>query len=110
MRCANGVNFEIFEYSAPDQVAEPPRNSDIGGHHLAVYVDDIAAALEHLRAHGVRIMGDVQVIDDGPAAGSSWIYFLAPWGLQLELVSYPDGKGYERTAERLLWHPGRPER
>jgi catechol 2,3-dioxygenase-like lactoylglutathione lyase family enzyme len=109
VRCRTGVNFEIFEYKAPEQRTQPPRNSDIGGHHIAFYVDDIDAAVDHLRAHDVRVLGDVQVITDGPAAGSSWVYFLAPWGLQLELVSYPAGKGYERTAEHKLWHPGHPE-
>ncbi|MFC3204904.1 hypothetical protein [Aquamicrobium soli] len=31
LRCGNGSNFEIFEYSAPDQRLEQPENSDIGG-------------------------------------------------------------------------------
>jgi glyoxylase I family protein len=28
--------------------------------------------------------------------------------MQLELVSYPNGKAYERDANRLLWHPASP--
>ena len=56
-RCRQGSNFELFEYAAPDQKREPPRNSDVGGHHLAFYVDDMDAALTHLRAHDVRILG-----------------------------------------------------
>ena len=110
LRCANGSNFEIFEYEAPDQVAAPPKNSDIGGHHLAFYVDDIHAALEHLRSHGVRILGDPTVRTDGPSAGQTWVYFLAPWGMQIELVSFPDGKGYEKETLRRLWHPACPDR
>ena len=43
------------------------------------------------------------------AEGQHWVYFRSPWGTQLELVSYPDGKVYESTASRLLWHPGHPE-
>ena len=39
-RCFNGSNYEVFEYESPDQVATAPRNSDVGGHHLALYVDD----------------------------------------------------------------------
>ena len=31
----------------------------------------------------------------GPSAGQTWVYFLSPWGMQLELLSYPQGKGYE---------------
>ena len=42
---------------------------------------------------------------EGPSAGQTWVYFLAPWGMQLELVSYPDGKAYEATTTRRLWHP-----
>jgi hypothetical protein len=34
----------------------------------------------------------------GPAEGNRWIYFLAPWGMQFELVSYPDGKAFDRRA------------
>ncbi len=41
LRCGNGSNFEIFEYESPDQRRQQPKNSDIGGHHLAFYVDDI---------------------------------------------------------------------
>lgn len=107
-RCANGSNFEVFEYASPDQNPTPPRNSDIGGHHLAFYVDDMDAAVAYLRARGVRILGEPTVRHSGPSAGQTWVYFLAPWGMQLELVSYPQGKGYERTTAARLWHPAHP--
>ena len=110
VRCASGANLELFEYRAPDQRRDPPKNSDIGGHHLAFYVDDIHAAVTHLERHGVQVLGEPMYIDEGPAAGAWWVYFLAPWGLQLELVSYPHGKAYESTATRLLWHPRHPAR
>ncbi len=110
LRCGNGSNFEIFEYEAPDQNRTPPRNSDVGGHHLAFYVDDIDAALVHLRALGVRILGEPTLRTSGPSAGQTWVYFLSPWGMQLELVSYPGGKGYEKTTAARLWHPAHPER
>lgn len=108
MRCRTGANFELFEYVSPDQKHERPKNSDLGGHHLAFYVDNFDEALSYLRAHGVTIMGEPQHITEGPAAGSWWVYFLAPWGLQLELCCYPHGKAYEQTASRKLWHPARP--
>ena len=108
LRCRNGSNFEIFEYDSPDQSRTQPRNSDVGGHHLAFYVDDMAVALDHLRRHGVRILGEPTVRESGPSGGQTWVYFLAPWGMQLELVSYPRGKAYEQTTERRLWHPARP--
>ena len=35
LRCRTGPNFEIFRYETPEPPAPQPRNSDIGGHHLA---------------------------------------------------------------------------
>jgi len=91
--------LEVFHYSAPDQRTEPPRNSDVGGHHLALYVDDLDAAVEHLRAHGVDVL-DGPTASRGPAEGNRWIYFRSPWGMQLELVSAPDGKRWDRENPR----------
>lgn len=108
LRCGNGSNFELFEYQAPDQRRTPPRNSDVGGHHLALYVDDIGAAVAYLRGKGIRILGEPTVRTAGPSAGQSWVYFLSPWGMQLELVSFPGGKGYEAETDRRLWHPASP--
>lgn len=98
LRCADGAHIELFEYQAPDQRPMPPRNTDIGGHHLAFYVDDIDAAAAHLQAHGVRLLGGVKASANGPSAGQRWVYFLTPWDLQCELVSYPHGKAYETSA------------
>jgi catechol 2,3-dioxygenase-like lactoylglutathione lyase family enzyme len=104
LRCANGPNFEIFQYEAPGQNPVPPRNSDVGGHHLAFYVEDLDAAVGHLRAHGVTVLGE-PTRSSGPSAGQRWVYFLTPWGMQLELVCFPHGKAYEAGAPVLLWHP-----
>lgn len=106
-RLGSGSNIELFQYDSADGQAPQPRNSDIGGHHLALYVDDLEAAVAHLRAHGVEIMGE-PVASAGASAGQRWLYFRAPWGMQFELVSFPGGKAYEQDAEVLLWHPARP--
>ena len=55
-RCGHGPNVELFEYEAPDQRREMPKNSDWGGHHITLYVDDMDAAVAHLRAHDVRLI------------------------------------------------------
>ena len=107
-RCKHGSNFEIFEYKAPDQNSTPPKNSDVGGHHLAFYVDDFDAAVAYLSEKGVRLLGTPTVRMVGPNAGQTWIYFLSPWGMQFELVSFPNGKGYEKDTELRLWHPANP--
>ena len=108
LRCKNGSNFELFEYEAPDQNTNQPKNSDVGGHHLALYVDDFDTALSFLKSKGIRILGEPIVRTEGPSAGQTWVYFLSPWGMQLELLSYPDGKGYEQETSRRLWHPADP--
>ena len=46
---------------------------------------------------------------DNPEAGERWCYFVSPWGMQFELVSFPNGKAYERDYEGKLWNPTRPE-
>jgi len=108
LRCGHGSNLELFEYASPDQRTEPPANSDIGGHHLCFYTDDFDASLAWLREHGVRILDEPKTKDHGPNSGITWVYFLAPWGMQFELVSFPRGKGYEKTADRRLWSPVNP--
>jgi methylmalonyl-CoA/ethylmalonyl-CoA epimerase len=59
-----------------------------GVHHIAYRVDDVAQALEHLRAEGVRL------IDEAPRAGSrgTTIAFVHPEGMGgvlVELVQEP---------------------
>jgi catechol 2,3-dioxygenase-like lactoylglutathione lyase family enzyme len=94
-RLGDQAVFEVFSYASPDQADAMPRNSDIGGHHVALYVDDLDAAIAHLCEHGVRVLGG-PTASRGPAEGNRWIYFLSPWGMQFELVSYPDGKAWDR--------------
>jgi catechol 2,3-dioxygenase-like lactoylglutathione lyase family enzyme len=106
LRLASGPSLELFEYEAPDRSETRPRNSDAGGHHLAFYVVDMDAALAHLKRHGVAILGEPTTMSDGASAGLTWVYFLSPWGLQLELVSAPHGLTYERQGGRAMWRPG----
>lgn len=84
-----GLGLELFEYQAPDLSTVRPRNCDAGGCHLGLLVDDVDAAAAHIGAMaGVRLLGTVSEIGAGhPLAGRRWIYFLTPWGQQLELVS-----------------------
>ncbi|MDV7201729.1 VOC family protein [Roseovarius sp. 10] len=111
VRCGNGTNLEIFQYEAPDQVKIPPKNSDIGGHHLAFYVDDMDAAIDFLKANNVEILGEPTSYTDGPNLGLTWCYFMAPWGMQLEIVSAPKGTVFDNEAKAAgrsrLFHPAK---
>jgi catechol 2,3-dioxygenase-like lactoylglutathione lyase family enzyme len=106
-RCGHGSNFEVFSYDAADGQRRQPRNSDLGGHHLAFYVDDMDAGVAHLKANGIRVLGE-PTRSSNASEGQRWVYFLSPWGMQFELVSFPEGKAYERDAPGLLWHPAHP--
>jgi len=108
IRCGSGSNIELFNYSAPDQKVVQPKNSDIGGYHIAIYVDDIQAAADYLKSKNVEtFMGPIP-IKEGPAAGQAILYFKAPWGLQMEAITYPEGMAYEKTSEVKLWSPKDP--
>ena len=108
VRCGYGSNIELFQYKSPDQDKTEPKNSDYGGHHIALYVDDIDKAAEYLRTKGVKTMQGPIPVKEGPAAGQSILYFLTPWGLQMELISYPKGMAYEKDATTKLWSTTEP--
>jgi len=105
VKCGNGANLEIFEYESPDQVKRLPRNSDWGGHHVAFYVEDMTIAVEYLKANDGKVLGEPITMTEGPNAGITWVYFLAPWGMQLELVSYEKGQAYEQTTNKRAFKP-----
>src|SRR3712207_8312771 len=47
-----------------------PKNSDIGGHHIPFYVDDIQAAKDYLESKGVKTFLGPLPVEQGPAARS----------------------------------------
>ncbi|HVO16087.1 MAG TPA: VOC family protein [Alphaproteobacteria bacterium] len=108
VRCGMGSNIELFQYKSPDQKIVMPKNSDIGGYHIAFYVDDIQAAAAYLKSKNVTTLAGPLPVKEGPAAGQTILYFLAPWGMQMELITYPRGMAYEKTAKVKLWSPRAP--
>ncbi|MCI0402850.1 MAG: VOC family protein [Acidobacteria bacterium] len=81
--------LELFRYEKPADAARiPPRNCDLGGHHIAFKVEDLDTATSYLQEKGVRAMQGPIVLQEGPCAGQRLNYFLDPWGNQLELVEY----------------------
>jgi len=105
LRCGPVTNLEVFEYTAPDQKTKLPKNSDHGGHHLAFFVTDMKAAVAYLREQpGVTVLGDPQT-DSGLIEGNEWVYFLAPWGLQMEVRRWGRGQPYEKTTGVRMFGP-----
>ena len=108
LRIANGPVLELIELAA-DGTGRPTRacaeTAPDAAWHLAFYVEDMEQALVALKAHGVEIQSGPVVMTEGPSAGLSWLYFRAPWGLQLELVSYPGGIAAYRGRANEVWRP-----
>jgi catechol 2,3-dioxygenase-like lactoylglutathione lyase family enzyme len=106
VRIGNGSNIELFQYSAPDQDTRLAVNSSYAGHHVAIYVDDIDKAVASLaKRRGARKLLGPLPVTEGPAAGQSINYFGTPLGHYVELISYPHGMAYEKTAAVKLWSP-----
>jgi catechol 2,3-dioxygenase-like lactoylglutathione lyase family enzyme len=83
----SGTIVEVFEYRAPDLNPVMPRNCDAGGHHIGLRVADLDAALAAVaEVPGVRILGSPSTMTTSTGAVRRWVYFLTPWGLQMELA------------------------
>jgi catechol 2,3-dioxygenase-like lactoylglutathione lyase family enzyme len=105
LRGGDGPSVELFQYTSPDQDRSFRRNSDWGGHHIALYVRHVDKGVEYLqRKAGTKLDGPL-TLTDGPAAGQSINYFRTPFGTNVELISYPHGMAYEATAPIPLWDP-----
>jgi catechol 2,3-dioxygenase-like lactoylglutathione lyase family enzyme len=83
-----------------------PGMLDIGGWHLAFYVDDVDAALEHLAALDLRVLGGKKPAYLYEAGDEAYtVHCLTSFGFYFELVTYPTGR--YRAAEHAVpaWHP-----
>ena len=93
---------------SPDKKDELQRNTDNGGYYFAFYVDDIHAAVAHLHNYDITVCGEPKLMEGNVEGGEWWCYFVSPWGMQYELVSYPNGKDYEKEFPDKLWNPLHP--
>ena len=104
------LNLELFEGTAPDQTTAWPRMLDIGGLHLALYVDDIQAALTYLLARDCHAFGDVKDFAGLEAGdGARFVHLRTLFGMHLELVTYPHGRHYHHQAALLTFNPAKPD-
>jgi catechol 2,3-dioxygenase-like lactoylglutathione lyase family enzyme len=93
LRMGSTATIELLEFKVggePDRAATDVSRHSVG--HLGLRVGDIEAAVEGLRAaEGVEVLAGPTTVEGGAADGLRWIYFLAPWGLALELIEFPPG-------------------
>lgn len=86
LQLAPNLKLQLVQYDKPaDRLRQAPRNCDLGGHHVAMLVEDVEAAAAWLAARGCKVL-EIIAMDAGPLAGKKNVYVQDPWGLQLELV------------------------
>jgi len=89
MQLLPGLNVEIYQFERPTPSGRAaPRNCDLGYHHIALRVKDVAAATGFLRSKGFTIFEGPIDPPDGPLYGSKAQYLADPWGNQFELMEY----------------------
>lgn len=107
LRIGNGPGLEVFEIESPRQ--QPAAGlQDFGLNHLAVYCDDMDAAVARMKAAGGELLSEVHGNsrhEDTP--GNASVYARAPWGMLIELQSIPGGYYYAPDSEATAWLPTR---
>ena len=107
LKCHGGPNLELFEYKATVQSHSIPKNSDIGGHHLSFYVEDIQKGVETLKKNGLRVLGEPVHMTGGASARESWIYFLSPWDYNLNWFPFPMARLMRNTPQPGCLNPAK---
>jgi catechol 2,3-dioxygenase-like lactoylglutathione lyase family enzyme len=108
LRMPDGPNVELFQYTVAGQRSSA-RPCDLGLQHLALYVDDIDIACDRVRSAGGEILLGPRPfqleMEAGP--GNRWCYTRTPWGMTVELMTFPAPQGYEAHTAIRRWRPRR---
>lgn len=82
-------DLELVHYHRPVETGASGYVSRPGSAHLAIVVDDAAAAYDELRAAGVEFVSPPNLVAAGVRAGARMCYFRGPDGLTHELFQPP---------------------
>lgn len=82
--------IELIRYRAPAGRGEGlPKIYQDGSGHIALDVEDAAAAVEAAGAYGLERVGDIVTIDQGPNRGRKVVYLQSEYGLSVEFIEAP---------------------
>ena len=82
-----GHKIELLEYHAPaDRKLMKPRACDIGSVHVALYVEDMDAALARVAEAAWMPVAEPQTVEGGERKGMRLIYVRGPDGVTIELM------------------------
>lgn len=89
MRLGGGPNVELFEVDRTGR-AKAAIVNDIGLHHFAIYVDDLAEAADRFcQAGGTMMEGPITLGGKERGNGNQCWFGRAPWGMMVELIHLP---------------------
>lgn len=81
----DGLAIELLEFSTPTPTGRPSTTrGQVGLTHLAFHVDDLAAAVDHLVAHGGRVVESTR-----SNVGVEVVFIEDPDGVRVELMQMP---------------------
>jgi catechol 2,3-dioxygenase-like lactoylglutathione lyase family enzyme len=106
------LNLRLLEATYPGQRTLWPMMLDVGGWHLAGYVDDIDEAMAYLDACDVYVLGPgKKPTTNGPEVGegSFAVHCMTAFGFHFELLTYPNGRAYMADFAHRLWNPAEPD-
>lgn len=86
-----GHSLELIQYLGPKEGRGRVRSlpCDVGFAHVAFDVDDIDAAVAAAAEHGVGVIGEIAIIDQGPNAGGRVAYLRDHDGITIEFIQKP---------------------
>jgi catechol 2,3-dioxygenase-like lactoylglutathione lyase family enzyme len=84
--CDSGTVVELFDAREAHSPSPARHATDHGSEPIAFSADNVAHADRWLRREGVKVTGAPVALIAGPHAGQTVVNFVAPWGLQLQLV------------------------
>ncbi len=101
----HGPGIELFQYMHCEQ-RPAARCCDQGWQHVALYVDDMQAAIDRAVSAGGELLAvpwDLTRAESGP--GNRFCMIRAPFGAIIELITIPSPQPYENHTELRRWKP-----
>lgn len=105
LRLGNSCNVELFQTqpSSSNCLADP---SQAGINHFSIYVDNIQAVGEKMRAHGaVMFEGPSDCFAQEAGPGNQIWFGRTPFGVLIELITLPSALHYDQEATATRWIP-----
>ena len=85
-----GQWIELIRYKAPSNRGKAlPKIFQDGAGHIALDVADVKAAVEASADYGLKPVGEIVTIDQGPNKGRKVVYLQSAEGLSVEFIEVP---------------------